>query len=86
METKPEHRQGVGKQGCTLDLEHEFHFHIPSLLRSLQSGAGTGHYLQEGLGSDREFRIENQKWIHNFQNNLEANTRVAQCTYKQWGT
>lgn len=52
-ETEPEHRQGVGKQECTLDLEHEFYFYVPSLLRSLQSRAGTGHYPQEGVGSDR---------------------------------
>lgn len=84
--------RGVAKQVRTVDLgwerageQKEFHFHRPSLLGSPQSETGTGHCPQEGLESDRELRIGNEKLTHNFQNNLEANTRVAQCPYKQWG-
>lgn len=49
----------------------EFHFHIILChYGGPQFGAETGHCPQEGLGSDREFRIENEKCP----NNLEANT------------
>lgn len=64
----------LSKWVCSLDLgwgwvgkQKGFHFHRPSSLGSPQFGVGTGHCFQEGVGSDTELTIENEKRISNFQ-------------------